>query len=251
MSGSTCAARAAAAAGARGTADEAVGGHAELERGLGGVLDDAGRAVFLAARARRGCAARRLALDAVDVLTHRADVHAGALRASEQLPASSPACASGRSSGRWMRCRRAAAHVLAQELLRSRIEQPHVEVVPLHRARAADPARAARGSTRPRPRRSRRDAPCDCRSGSSETARSAAGRGAAAPRQTSRRPGAWSCRGCACRPSASPSDRDRPGPPRASRSAGPSGVFCAWPTPDFDLALAIRIATRHGSATTP
>ena len=109
--------------------------------------------------------------------------------------------------------------------------------------RAGRSSRAASSSTRPRLRRSHRDAPCARRSGSSETARRAAAAARAAPRQTSRRPGAWSCRGCACRPSAPPSDRDRPAPAR--------GVSKRWPVQrrllrvadaGFDLALAIGIA---------
>src|SRR5262245_33547429 len=73
-------------------------------------------------------------------------------------------------------------------------------------------------------------------------ARAGASADAAAPRQTSRRAAAWWCRGCGCRPSASPNDQIRLGllecveakplERRAQRVAD-SGL---------DLALAIGIA---------
>ena len=135
------------------------------------------------------------------------------------------------------------ADVLAEQLAGLRIEQRGRGGRSTGPGRAARSSRAASSSTRPRLRRSHRDGRCGRRSGSSETARRAAAAARAAPRQTSRRPGAWSCRGCACRPSARPSDRDRPAPA--------SSVSKRWPVQrrllcmadaGFDLALAIGIA---------
>ena len=90
------------------------------------------------------------------------------------------------------------------------------------------------------------------RSGSSETARPAAAAARAAPRQTSPRPGASSCRGCGCRPSARPSDRDRSAPASSVSKRRPrSGVRCVWPMPASTLPLRSGSRTRHGRATTP
>ena len=140
------------------------------------------------------------------------------------------------------------AQMLAQQLAGLRIEQPHVQVVPLHLDALADPA-----GRRAVVRGLDLDAAIEMHGALAvpvvaKRLERAAGRARAAPRQTSRRPGASSCRGCACRPSASPSDRDRPARPRASRSAAPcSGVFCAWPTPASTLPLrsGSRDATRQ------
>ena len=139
------------------------------------------------------------------------------------------------------------AQMLAQELAGLRREQADVEIVPLHLDALADPAGRRAVIRAPRLRRSHRDGPCARRSGSSETVRAGAGRAPAAPRQTSRRPGASSCRGCACRPSASPSDPDTPAPPRASRSAGPAAASSARGRRRLRLCLCDR-DRRRGTA---
>ena len=124
---------------------------------------------------------------------------------------------------------------------------------PIGRRPRARASPAVARSRRRRLRRSRRDAPCGCRTGSSGRARAAAGGGGAAPRRTWRRPGAWWCRGCGCRPSAPPSDRDRLGPPRRARSKRRplSGVFCVCPMADSTLPFRSGSPTRQGSATAP
>ena len=113
------------------------------------------------------------------------------------------------------------AQMLAQQLAGLRIEQADVQVVPLHLDALADPA-----GRRAVVRGVDFDAAIEMDGALAEAVvakrlERQRARAPAAPRQTSRRPGVWSCRGCACRPSALPSDRDTPAPPRASRSAGP------------------------------
>ena len=232
-------------------ADELVGG-AEVEgdgaRGVdgGGAVRAGEREQPLDAPARRAGHRRRGA-------RWRAARRGG--RSSPPAPgggACSGGVRRGRSSGCsaycprcWRSCSRSSAPV-------ARIEDAHHALVPLHGDHARRCARAGRGSTPCRPRRSRRGARCGCRRRSSETASAAAAGGAAAPRRTSRRPGAWWCRGCGCRPSASPSDRGTPAPSaRRSKRSPLSGVRCAWPTPDSTLPLRSGSPTRHGSAMTP
>ena len=89
---------------------------------------------------------------------------------------------------------------------------------------------AAPRSRQTQPRRSRPDARCGGRTGSSGTARAATGRGPAAPRRTWRRPAAWSCRGRGCRPSAAPSGPDTPGRRRGGVAALALLVPLAAPT---------------------
>ncbi len=84
--------------------------------------------------------------------------------------------------------------------------------------------RAGRSSRRWPPRRARRGARCGCRTRRNGRARPGAAEGRASPRQTSLRPGAWWCRGCACQPNWSPTDRDTPEPLAGSRSAVPSAA---------------------------
>ena len=127
-----------------------------------------------------------------------------------------------------------------------------------HAARSTAPgpvgrsSRAARRSTRPRPRRSHRGAPCARRTGNSETARAAAARARAAPPQTSRRPAASSCRGCGCRPNASPSDPNTLVPRRDSQSAGRAAASSARGRRRAStFPLRSGSPTRHGRATTP
>ena len=204
-------------------ADEAIGRRRRARGRPRGVVDDGGAVLLGAARARRGCGGRRPRRRGGGCASQtRADVRPARVARPEQRAASSAACVAG-DRRRAMRCqparrcaraRAAAARCCGSSRRTWRSSHCTCDA-------AADPAgrRAVVGA--PRPRRSHRDARCARRSGSSETARPAAARARAAPRQTSPRPGAWWCRGCACRPSAPPSDRDRPAPPRASRSAGP------------------------------
>ena len=117
--------------------------------------------------------------------------------------------------------------MLAQQLPGLRREQADVQIVPLHLDALADPA-----GRRAVVRRLDFDAaiemdralavPVIAKRFERERARAPA-----APRQTSPRPAASSCRGCACRPSASPSDPDTPAPPRASRSGVLAAAFSA------------------------
>ena len=79
------------------------------------------------------------------------------------------------------------------------------------RRRGGRSIRAARCSRRRRPRRSRRDGRCGGRTRSSGMAGGARVRAPGVPRRTWRRPGAWSCRGCGCRPSAAHSGPGTPG----------------------------------------
>ena len=71
----------------------------------------------------------------------------------------------------------------------------------------------------PQPRRSRPGERRDRRTGSSETVPLEAAVRRASLRRTSPPPAAWSCRGCACRPSVLPSDPDRLAPLPGSRNA--------------------------------
>ncbi len=172
-----------------------------------------------------------LAVAAVDRLAERADVgaRAGGLREQRQRGgrgARRPILGVDRVvPGRL-------AAVLAEERARRGIEEADMDAVPLDRDVAAEPARAAGRSRRTRPRRSRRDGPCACRTGSSETARPAAAGAPAAPRRTWRRPGAWWCRGCGCRPSARPSGRGRLAPPSSVSKRRPLSAPCVWAIAD-------------------
>ena len=205
------------------------------------------------ARGRRGCGGRRARRPAMDRRAERADRAAGAGRrargAASDLGRRARAADPRRAMRCWPRaCQRCSRRSWPVRGSRRRT----VCAVPLHReARPTMPGRRAvvgavdldvavevHGARR--------------RTGSSETARAAAAGAPAAPRQTSPRPGAWSCRGCACRPSASPSDRGTPGrSSRLSKRMPRSGVRCVWPTPDSTLPLRSGWRTRHGSATTP
>ena len=185
----------------------------------------------------------------MDLVADGADVRRRrVLAARAAAPASSAACAPGGPSS-WMRCQpRGCAQMLAQQLAGLRIEQPHVQVVPLHLTRAGRSSRAARRS-----RRLDLDAAVEMHGALAvlvvaKRLERAAGRARAAPRRTSRRPGASSCRGCACRPSALPSDRDTPAPPRGSRSAAPSAASSACgrrPTSTLPFAIGIADAARQ------
>ena len=209
------------------------------------VLDDGGRRASWRARGRRGCGGRRPRPRAGGCASQTAPMLRPGRRARAASSASVVA-GRARAAGRRRRCDgspRGARRCSRRSWPVCGVEQPDVQGVPLHLDCAADPARrraVVRGldfDAAVEVHRARR------RTGSSETARAAAARARAAPRQTSRRPGAWSCRGCACRPSASPSGRDTLAPASSVSKRSPfSGVFCAWPTPGFDLALAIGIA---------
>ena len=144
------------------------------------------------------------------------------------------------------------AQMLAQELPRLRIDQPHVQVVPLHVDPLADPAwrRAVeRGLDL--------DAAIEmdravAKAVIAKRLDGAAAGARVAPRQTSRRLGASSCHECACRPSARPSDRDRLARPRASRSAGPAAASAACGRCRIRLCpFRSGSPTRHGNATAP
>ena len=153
---------------------------------------------------------------AVDRAAERADVRAGACGAArQQLQRGAAACASAgpRAAMRWPPA--LLAQVLAQELRRcadraaARARRP---TAPGPRGRSSRAARGSRrASTSTQPSR------CTVRVAELVVAKrldAAAAAAPAAPRRTSRRPGAWSCRGCACRPSAPPSGRGTPAPPR-------------------------------------
>ncbi len=225
MSGSTC--RSVSGAGGAAVevpAEEAIGRHADLERRLRGVLDD-GHAVLLgegedAEDAADAGHAVRVAGCACTPSRYARPRRSRAPGARGSTPACAPA---GRRRGCWCHPRRARRCSRSSWPVFGR-EQPDVADHSTAPAPAGPASRAARRNTRPRLRRSHRDAPCARRSGSTETARAAAGPAPAAPPQTSRRPGASSCRGSACPPSAFPSDPDTPAPPRASRSAAPSAA---------------------------
>ncbi len=107
--------------------------------------------------------------------------------------------------------------------------------------RVGQSIQAARNNTRPRPRRNHRDAPYASRSGNSETARPAVPATPADPPQTWPPPGASSCCGCGCQPSARPSDRHRPAPARGSRSVSRAGASSTVADAGLDLPFAIRI----------
>ena len=164
------------------------------------------------------------------------------MRGLEQRHASSAACVAGDRRRQCDASRAARAHARAAAD-RSSDRAGGRRGRSTARRRGARSSRAARRSTRPRPPRSHRGARCGRRSGNSETARAAAGRARAAPRQTSRRPGASWCRGCACRPSALPSDRDTLAPPSSDLEAQPAQRrLLRVADAGFDFALAIGIA---------
>ena len=144
-----------------------------------GVVDD-GRAVLLGQREDAEDAADAGgAVAAGGSASQTAPMCApGAAWPGPGAPAWSAACARARSASCDAMPAPRRAQMLAQQLARLRVEQADVEVVPLHLRRAGRSSRAARRSTRPRLRRSRRDGPCGRRSGSSETARAGAGRSA-------------------------------------------------------------------------
>ena len=233
-------------------ADEAVAGRAQLERGLWPRPRRPARRASWPARARRGCGARRARLRsrgsarrARRCSCRRCGRGAAAPRWScgvregrspSSMRGSRGACAgaraaAGRSSGsssRTWSSSHCTVHLAADPAgRRAVVGRLHLDAaVEVHRALAV--AVVAKRLERQ------------------------LAQARASPRQTSPRPAAWSCRGCACRPSAPPSDRGTPAPPRCVSKRSPfSGVFCAWPTPDSTLPLRSGSRTRHGSATTP
>ena len=190
-------------------AEEAIGRDAEVERGLGGVLDDRG-AVFLRERqdAEHPPDAGR-AFVVVDDGADRADATAPAVVARPRSASVVGGVRAGRSAS-WMRCQPRGARRCSRSSCpvfgssRRTCRSFHCTWTPL-----TDPAgrRAVVGGLD-------FDAAIEMDRALAEPVvakrlDAAAARAPAAPRQTSRRPGASSCRGCACRPSASPSDRVR------------------------------------------
>ena len=144
------------------------------------------------------------------------------------------------------------AQVLAEELAGVGVEQAHVGVVPLDVDATADPSRR-------RPVVGGRDLDaavqvhgCGGRTGSSGMARAATDRGPVFLRRTWWRPGAWSCRGCGCRPSAAPSGRGGSGRRRGPRSGGRATAFSGRGRRRLRPCPSDRGSrTRHGRATTP
>ena len=107
----------------------------------------------------------------------------------------------------------------------------------------ADPAGRRAVVRAPRPRRSRRDAPCARRSGSSETARAGSGRSAGC--SSANIAATWRFVVPWMRVSAqrvSQRSRYACASSSVSKRRPLSGVFCAWPTPASTLPFAIGIA---------
>ena len=130
------------------------------------------------------------------------------------------------------------AHMFAQQLAGFRIEQADVQLSPTAPAARGRSSLAARHSKRLRLRHSHPDARCARRIGNSGRVPPAVVAGAVSLRRTSRRPGVWWCRECACRPSVLPSDPDKLGLlPELSKRRPLSGVFLACPTPDSTFPL--------------
>ena len=121
-------------------AHEAIGRHADLERGFGGVLDDGRRRVSSRARGRRGCGGRRRRRRAGGCACTRRRCAGRPSSRAPAAPASWPACARAgrRRAIRYQPRRR--AQVLAQELAGLRREQADVQIVPLHLDALPDPA---------------------------------------------------------------------------------------------------------------
>src|SRR6266850_7316474 len=79
-----------------------------------------------------------------------------------------------------------------------------------------------------------------------KTARPAAGAATVFPRQTWRRPGAWWCRGCACPPSGTPSDRGTLRFLELLEAQSKERRLLRVADARLDLALAIRVAHAAG-----
>ncbi len=207
-------------------AHEAVRGDREIERGGAGIVDG-GSSVLAGEREHAEDAPHAvLLLPVVDLLGETSDVLSCPLGAKEQILR-----AAGRARRPILLLRavvsRPVPQVLAQQHPALRIEDPHLEVVPLHPDGTADVTGrdgvVGAGDL---------DVPVEVHGAiavlvEAEGLDRAAAAGRASPRQTSPRPGAWWCRGCACRPSGSPSGRDRLGLPRVSRSGAPSAASSA------------------------
>lgn len=121
------------------SAEEAIGGHGEIEGGLGGIFDD-GRLVLLReCEDAQDAADPGRALMLMNVIADRADRGAGVMGGSVQRDRlrGTPTRAVGVLDA--MPAARCEA-MLAEQLTGGRVEEADVEVVPLHRDAAADPA---------------------------------------------------------------------------------------------------------------
>ena len=233
-------------------AHEAVLAGAHFQSGGAGIVD-AGGAVLLGQRQHALNAAHRgLAVLAGACRGRARRSAAPALSARHSSCCVPSGVCLGRSSSwmrwrprAWRRCSRSNWPVL-------RVQQPDMPDDPTAPGRAGRSSPAARRSRRLRLPRSRPDAPCVRRIGNSGTARPAAAARRASLRRTWPRPAAWWCRGCACRPSALPSDPGRPAPPPGFRSACPSAVSSAHGRRRSRPSLCDPGSrTRQGSATAP
>ena len=120
--------------------EEAVGGHAEFERGGGGLVDDDGTVLVGEREHAEDAADAGGALVAVDVVAEGADLRAGALGGREQGEGLPRGAGGAVVVGDAMPAPRR-AQVLAEELAGAGVEQADVEVAPLDVDAAADPAR--------------------------------------------------------------------------------------------------------------